>query len=217
MTAVKRRGPGNRAGLTRDGILRAALSIVDRDGADALSMRRLGQELGVEAQSLYNHVTSKQALIDGVLELLLDQVTPYTDDGPWLDQLRLSLIDYRRVMKSHPRAFALTQQISLEDTGVWRSADHLLDRMAQGGLPLRARLRWWRALDAYVNGYLALELTQHAPLGPSDALAVRRPNASALIHADPDDMEEDFLIGLDHLLSAVKAAAAADPSGGGVE
>src|SRR5688572_5528682 len=72
-----------RPGLTRERVLHAALQIVDSEGLDALSMRRLAAELGVQAMSLYSHLADKKALLDGLQEIVLRQMPPAPPKGDW--------------------------------------------------------------------------------------------------------------------------------------
>ena len=94
--------------LTRARILTAALRLVDREGLEALSMRRLGQALGVEAMSLYNHVPNKAAVLDGLVELLLGELEiPGPEAGDWWERIRRIAHSYRRSAHAHPHAFPL--------------------------------------------------------------------------------------------------------------
>ena len=80
---------GRRVGLTRSRVLDAALEIIDRDGLAALSMRRLGAALGVEAMTIYHYVPNKDALLDGVLEEVFRQsYSRRLRSGSWQEQLR---------------------------------------------------------------------------------------------------------------------------------
>jgi len=89
--------------LSRQRILAAALRLVDEQGLDALSMRKLAASLGVEAMSLYTHVPSKSALLTGVLELLVAQLeVPQDEDLPWVERLRTGARSFRRVAHEHP-------------------------------------------------------------------------------------------------------------------
>src|SRR5688500_11950104 len=90
-------------GLTRERVLQAGLRLVDREGVEALTMRRLGKELGVEAMSLYGYVANKQDLVDGVLARVYAEM-PRTVDGTaaWPDRLRSIAREFRRVLLRHP-------------------------------------------------------------------------------------------------------------------
>jgi len=78
--------------LSRDRILRAALALADEGGIDALTMRKLGQVLGFEAMSLYNHVANKDDVLDGILDLVLDESEPPSPAGDWHTAIRNSAI-----------------------------------------------------------------------------------------------------------------------------
>ena len=96
-----------RAPLSRERVLRAAIELADEGGIDALSMRRLGQELGVEAMSLYNHVANKDDLLDGILELVArrDRGTP--GEADWKAELRRTAISSHEVFLRHRWACSL--------------------------------------------------------------------------------------------------------------
>ncbi len=94
--------------LTRQRVLEAALQLIDRDGLEGFSMRKLGAMLGVEAMSLYNHVENKGALFDGVIEVLVLQVTyPEMPNATPRDELWVYLHSLRDVLRAHPRALPL--------------------------------------------------------------------------------------------------------------
>src|SRR4051795_11334257 len=98
---------GPRVPLSRARILRAALAIADEQGIDALSMRKLAQALGFEAMSLYNHVASKSDLLDGLLDLVLEETEVPGPDGPWDAALRARAVSVHGVLRRHTWAAPL--------------------------------------------------------------------------------------------------------------
>src|SRR4029450_10350868 len=95
-----------RVPLTRDRILRAAIRIADDEGLDALTMRKLGQELGVQAMSLYNHVANKDDLHQGIVDIVMSEIEgPRGDD--WREALRRSAISAYETFVRHPWACSL--------------------------------------------------------------------------------------------------------------
>ena len=94
-------------GLSRDSILDAAIELLDRDGLDALSMRKLGTALGVEAMSLYNHVPSKDALLDGIHERILLSLDPPPNARSWQAFVRHQAHALHRALLAHPHAIPL--------------------------------------------------------------------------------------------------------------
>ncbi|RKQ33394.1 TetR/AcrR family transcriptional regulator [Kocuria tytonis] len=96
-----------RGSLTRDRVLEAAIALVDRGGAQALTMRRLASELNVEAMSLYNHVENKQDILDGMAGLLIARMRPWGDEVlTWKEALRTVCVTYRATITAHPHVFA---------------------------------------------------------------------------------------------------------------
>src|SRR5437867_10194051 len=89
-----------REALTRERIIRAALRIMDEEGLEAVSMRRIGRELGVEAMSLYNHVRDKEDILDSICELVLSEFRIPNADG-WTEGARLAAREYRRLLLAH--------------------------------------------------------------------------------------------------------------------
>jgi AcrR family transcriptional regulator len=93
-----------RATLTRERVLRTAMELADARGIDALSMRRLGQELGVDAMALYRHVQNKDDLLDGIVELIVAEIERAPGNQNWKTNLRDQAMAARRVMLRHPWA-----------------------------------------------------------------------------------------------------------------
>lgn len=94
----------HKRGLSRDGIVKAALTIIDRDGYEALSMRRLGKELGVNPMAVYYHIPNKSALLDALVEVVMNELDLALDDPsrPVADRLLTAAQAYRGAMLSHP-------------------------------------------------------------------------------------------------------------------
>src|SRR5215216_5548720 len=88
--------------LSRDRILKAALELADERGIESLSMRKLGQALGFEAMSLYNHVANKDDVLDGILDLVLAESEPPTPAGAWDAAIRTSAISVHDALRRHP-------------------------------------------------------------------------------------------------------------------
>src|SRR4051794_1686200 len=90
--------------LTRERILRSALELADDGGVQSLTMRKLGQALGFEAMSLYNHVANKDDLLDGILDLVLAETTPPSPEQEWDAAVRTSAISVHDALRRHPWA-----------------------------------------------------------------------------------------------------------------
>lgn len=114
--------------LTRQRVLEAALHLIDQEGLEDFSMRKLGAMLGVEAMSLYNHVESKRALLDGVIELLIVQ-SPYPEhpDATPREELWAFAHAFRDVLRAHPRVLPLVATSPLRTPATLAILDGLLE------------------------------------------------------------------------------------------
>ena len=99
--------PGRRPPLTRQRVLTAALQLVDEEGLDALTRRRLGQELDRDAMALYRHAPDRSSLLDGIVELVLDELHIPDDVPDWRWQLSRTAHDFRRLCLAHPHVISL--------------------------------------------------------------------------------------------------------------
>lgn len=147
--------PGRRAGLSRRAITTEALRLIDERGLDALSMRTLGAALGVQAMSLYTHVPSKAALLDGVVELMLEELeTGDPAGGDWRDSMAAFARSYRGIALRHPEAFRLFVQ--RPESG-YRTAGHLaeegLARLRDAGFSERDAILVLRTMSRFVIGF----------------------------------------------------------------
>ncbi len=93
--------------LTKARVFEAAVALADRDGIEAVSMRRLGQELGVEAMSLYNHVANKEEVLDGMVDVVVSEVPAPLPNPDWKASLRQRILSARESLVRHPWASAV--------------------------------------------------------------------------------------------------------------
>ncbi|MDQ4106940.1 MAG: TetR/AcrR family transcriptional regulator C-terminal domain-containing protein [Actinomycetota bacterium] len=139
-------------------MLEAAIRFVDREGLDALSMRKLGSDLGVEAMSLYNHVPSKGALLDGMVEVLLRKLELPPADEDWEARIREAYRGFRRLAHAHPNVFPIFV-VRPPDTmdGAWL-VEIFLETMLDAGFDGETALYAFRALTSYTVGYVMSEI-----------------------------------------------------------
>lgn len=208
MTTITRR----RRPLTRTRILQAAQRLVDREGLAALSMRRLGKALGVEAMSLYNHVPNKAALLDGIVELLLDEIEiPGPELGDWRERLRRIHQSYRRVAHAHPHAFPLAVTRPYNTPGPFRQVEATLQILHEAGFDAETALHLFQTGSSYASGYVLAEITrteQPAEM-PTPGFDRRRLDAHTFprlveltAYYEARDRDAEFNYGLDVILSA---------------
>jgi AcrR family transcriptional regulator len=104
VSALGKTGTERRAQLTRERVMAAAIELADRDGIESISMRKLAQELGVEAMSLYTHVRNKSDLLDGMTDAVISQIPMSADGVDWKTSLRQLVLGARGVVLRHPWA-----------------------------------------------------------------------------------------------------------------
>lgn len=154
------------APVSRSTILQAALMIVDRDGIDGLSMRRLSEVVGRDPTVLYRHVPSKTALLDGVVEIVLGQLRVDTADPDWVAQLRTVAHDFRRIALEHPNVVALLATRPLDTPlgqrppGMLRPLEDVLALLTSAGFSGPDALHIYRVLFGYLHGHILTELQE---------------------------------------------------------
>jgi AcrR family transcriptional regulator len=157
--------------LDREGIERAALALIDRDGLSELSMRRLGQKLGVEAMSLYHHYPSKAHLLDALLERLIGSLEPVPETLPWRDQIWRGCHAYRALATKHPKfaPFMITHRMNTRVTLGW--LESFVRMFALAGFDPERGARAFRAVSYYLMGAILDETSGYAR-GPTAAETV---------------------------------------------
>ncbi len=142
-----------RAGLTRERLISAALAIVDRDGLDALSMRRLGAELGVDPMAAYRHIPNKEALLDGVVEAVISQVDLTIDpEMSWQEQVRQMMRAYLAALLAHPNALPLIAERPWKTPGSLLVLEHALQVITGAGASLHDALIAVNAVGFFTSG-----------------------------------------------------------------
>jgi AcrR family transcriptional regulator len=143
--------------LTRDRVLATALAIADADGLEALTMRRLAQELGVEAMSLYHHVEDKRDLLGGIAELVVRQIELPSRDGDWKVAIRACAISAHAVLRAHPWAPNLLMSSDAMVPSRLQMIDAILDRLTDAHLPDETLDLAYHALDSHILGFTLWE------------------------------------------------------------
>ena len=146
-----------RARLNRDRVLQTAIKLADEGGIERLSMRRLGEELGVEAMSLYNHVSNKEDLLNGMIDAVYAEIELPSHDEDWKSALRKRSLSVREVLVRHPWANGLMDSATSPGPGTLRHHDRVLGTFRNGGFSLALTAHAFSALDSYVYGYAKQE------------------------------------------------------------
>ncbi|WP_159824350.1 TetR/AcrR family transcriptional regulator [Arthrobacter sp. 9AX] len=143
--------------LNRARVLETAIRLADEDGIEKLSMRRLGDELGVEAMSLYNHVSNKEDLLNGMIDALYGEIDLPVHDESWKTALRKRSVSVRAVLLRHPWANGLMDSATHAGPSTMRHHDRVLGTFRNGGFSLAMTAHAFSALDSYVYGFAKQE------------------------------------------------------------
>ncbi len=151
--------------LSRDRILERAVQIADAEGVDALTMRRLADELGFEAMSLYRHVKNKDDVLGGILDVVLAEIESPAARGAWDAAIRRSAISVNEVLDRHRWA----TDVLMSPRGIRPARlaymNELLGRLREAGFSADTTYTAYHALDAHIFGF-ALWLTSHTAVPP---------------------------------------------------
>lgn len=181
--------PRKRPPLTREEILQTALQLVDEQGLDGLSMRKLAAALKVEAMSLYNHVNDKQDLIDGLLLLVLSGIPFPTDPLPWQETLRRYAQGLYGTFTQHPALVPALEKMNTFSPMILRGMELVLGALAESGLSPRQQVAAFRGLNALTMGFV---------MGHTQGLSITREQAVELWQQwDSQQMRQS---GLPHLM-----------------
>ncbi|MFI7671134.1 TetR/AcrR family transcriptional regulator C-terminal domain-containing protein [Nocardia sp. NPDC049526] len=152
--------------VTRATVLHAALEIIDRDGVDGLSMRRLADAVGRDPMVVYRHVANKAAVLDGVAEVVFAQLSVDASAADWAAQLRVVARDFRRLALAHPKAVPLlvtrplATPLGLRPQAVVRPLEDILALLTGAGFSGADALHIYRALFGFLYGHVLNELQE---------------------------------------------------------
>ena len=203
-----------RAPLTRERVLRAAISLADEGGIDSLTMRGLGRSLGVEAMSLYNHVANKDDLLDGMVDVVVGDIVVPPTGTPWRSALRARCISAHETLLAHPwAALLITSRLAI-GPGMTRYLDATLGRLREGGFSIDGALDAWNAVDSHLYGFTLQELNLPFAVEESSTISASvLPQIPAdefpyvvevLGHVMAQGRREDFAFGLDLILDGLE-------------
>jgi AcrR family transcriptional regulator len=150
-------GSESRLPLSRERILQAALAFADANGIESLSMRKLGEAVGVEAMSLYNHVPSKGDLLDGLIDLVFSEIELPGSADDWRKAMRQRAIAVRAALKRHRWAIGLMESRTSPGPATLRHHDAVLGCLRQAGFPIALAAHAYAALDSYIYGFALQE------------------------------------------------------------
>jgi AcrR family transcriptional regulator len=218
--------PSPRPPLNRDRVVDAALAIVDRDGLEGLTMRRLAAELGVEAMSLYHWFPNKAAILDGLVEAAIREtatVARLDEASGWRDSLRGLALAYRHVLNAHPNTLACISGRPGKSVEAMRYIERMLEVLRSDGFSPELATKAMQAVLAYITGAVSAEVARAAPHGAPAEFFARFPReefprlneVASHYGGPPPEGDEQFEFGLEALLDGVGqrlAATAVSPA-----
>ncbi|WP_448070569.1 TetR/AcrR family transcriptional regulator [Georgenia yuyongxinii] len=146
-----------RAPLSRERVLRCAVGIAEARGLGALTMRSLAQELGVKPMSLYHHVASKDAILDGIVDLVFSEIELPSPGGDWRAEVRRRAASAREVLRRHPWAVALMESRTTPGAATLRHHEAVLATLRAAGFSVEMTGHAYAVLDAFVYGFAVQE------------------------------------------------------------
>ena len=166
------RGRSRRSPLTRQRVLEAAVHLADRHGIASVSMRRLGEELGIEAMSLYTHVQSKEDLLDGMVEVVIREVPSPAETDDWKPLLRGTILEARGALLRHPWAPGVIETRAAPGPSMLKHYDRVMGILRQGDFSLETTHHALHLLGSRLLGFTR-ELFDDSPdLAPEAAAAL---------------------------------------------
>lgn len=231
---MARRPAPDRTPLRRERILRAALELADEGGSGALTMGAIGHRLGVEAMSLYRHVRNKEDLLDGLVDLVFEEIEVPEGHPDWRAALRDRSRSTRMALRRHPWAIGLMESRMVPGPANLRSHDRTLRILVDAGFPAAEATHAYNLLDSYILGFALQETNlpfdsaaELAEMGdvllaqvPADTYSTFVSVARELL-ASGFDYAAEFDFGLDLILDGIErmqaasAGASASASAGG--
>jgi AcrR family transcriptional regulator len=157
MTRPAKPATAARTPLSRDRVLRAAVTFADESGIGSLSMRKLGEVLGVEAMSLYNHVASKDELLDGMVDLVFSEIDLPSGGMGWKTAMRLRAVSARQALARHRWAIGLMESRTSPGPATLRHHDAVLGSLRQGGFSVEMAAHAFAVLDSFTYGFALQE------------------------------------------------------------
>ena len=183
-------GPQPRLPLTRERVLRAAVGLAEEHGITTLSMRKLGQRLGVEAMSLYNHVANKEDVLDGMVDLVVDEIDDAVSgldkaSGDWKTAMRQRVLAARDVLLRHPWAPGVLETRTNPSPPVLRYFDEMIGLFLDGGFSIDLTHHAMHALGSRALGFTQEMFDDSSEMAPTPSfvqqIAVEYPRMAEMV------------------------------------
>ncbi len=148
-----------RSPLSRDRVLEAAVTVADAGGIGALTIRSLAAELGVKPMSVYHHVANKDEILDGIVDLVFDEIALPRIGGAWTAEMRRRAASAREAMRRHPWAIGLVETRTSPGPATLRHHDAVIGTLREAGFSVVMTAHAFALIDAFVYGFALSEAT----------------------------------------------------------
>jgi AcrR family transcriptional regulator len=213
-----------RTPLTRDRILEAAVGLADRTGIEALTIRKLATELDVRPMTLYHHVDGKEAVLDGMIDLVFSEIALPGEDLAWRDAVRGRCLSTREVLVRHPWSVPLMESRRSPGPATLRHHEAMLACFLDSGMSMHLTAHAYAVIDSYVYGFAIQEANVPVQGAAGDEEVTQQISAQfspdqyphlvrfAAEHVMRPEYRfgDSFEYGLDLLLAGLEAAAGAE-------
>jgi AcrR family transcriptional regulator len=162
--------PPKRIPLSRERVLRCALDLADESGIASLTIRSLANSMGTKPMSLYHYVANKDEILDGIVDMVFDEIEPPSPVGEWRDQMHRRAHDVRRALKRHPWAVGLLETRASPGAATLRHHEATLATLRSAGFSVQMTAHAYALLDSYIYGAALQEaaLPFHGPNAASE-------------------------------------------------
>ena len=209
-----------RTPLTKERVVQAAVALADREGLEALSMRRLADELGAGAMSLYHYVPNKEQLVDEMIDVVFEEIEPPATHGDWKRELRRRALSTRAALNRHRWAVGLMEGRNKQGVASVRLHEAVLGCLREAGFSIELTVQAYSVQDAYIYGFalqekaLPFESAEESAAvaqeqtWDAEALAAQFPYLAEVVAGHVAkvgyDFTEAFEYGLDLILDALE-------------
>jgi AcrR family transcriptional regulator len=196
MASRTRPQPVPRTPLSRERVLRAAVDFADQNGRGSLSMRKLGEALGVEAMSLYNHVANKDELLDGMVDLVFGEIDLPSSGADWKTAMRRRAVSVRQALSRHRWAIGLMESRTSPGPATLRHHDAVIGSLRAAGFSVEMAAHAFSVLDSYIYGFALQEASLPFETGEETAELAQ----AILKQMPPDEYPHLTELTVEHIL-----------------
>lgn len=192
------RPPPSRPALSTQRVIDAASRVADASGLGGVSMRSVGRELDVEAMSLYHHVASKDALLDGLADWVFERIDTPSSAGPWRSEMDRRAHSARTVLAAHPWGLGLLESRRSPGPATLHHHDAVIGCLRTAGFSVALAAHAFSVLDAYVYGFVLTEVNLPFAPGESAEELVEEIGPALADHPHLAEMVAEQVVGRDY-------------------